>query len=263
MMKLSLIITTYNRNAELRKVLEGLRYQTVYPDEVIVADDGSTTETETMVKNITQDFPCCIKHVWHEDRGFRAAKIRNEAIKKAEGDYIVFLDGDCVPGRNFIKDHMSLAEKGFFFQGKRILVNRKCSPEFSQRKANSTLMLLKYALMRDISNIHHLLRMPFFPAKLSIEQRGIKTCNMGLFKEDIVAVNGFNQDFVGWGREDSEFATRLYHYGLKRKDHPFMAICFHLWHNERSRKHLFINDLLLKKAIDSNDYFCSNGLVQK
>ena len=86
---------------------------------------------------------------------------------------------------------------------------------------------------------------------------------MGLFKKDIVAVNGFNLDFVGWGREDSELAVRLYHYGLKRKDHPFMAVCFHLWHDENSRERLSVNDQLLKKAMDSNDYFCPNGLVQR
>ncbi len=86
---------------------------------------------------------------------------------------------------------------------------------------------------------------------------------MGFPSQDIFAVNGFNQDFVGWGREDSELAARFYEYGLKRKEHPFMAVCFHLWHEENNRERLAINDSLLKKTIKSNGYVCSNGLVQK
>ncbi len=83
---------------------------------------------------------------------------------------------------------------------------------------------------------------------------------MGFFKEDILSVNGFNQDFVGWGREDSELIVRLYRYGLKRKSHPFMAICYHLWHEENSRNRLSINDELLQRWIESDSYICPNGL---
>ena len=261
-MKISVIVTTYNRLHELKRVLEGLKYQSRLPDEVIVADDGSGPETAALAHEFMLDCPYPSYHVWHADRGFRAAKIRNQAIKKARGDYIIFLDGDCIPNRHFVEDHFSLAERGFFFQGKRVLIDRKLSTSFSQIDANSTAQLLKHSFLRNISNAHHLIRFPLFPACYSISHSGIKSCNMGLFKNDIVAVNGFNLDFVGWGREDSELAVRLYHYGLKRKDHPFMAACFHLWHDENSRERLSVNDQLLKKAMDSNDYFCPNGLVQ-
>ena len=86
---------------------------------------------------------------------------------------------------------------------------------------------------------------------------------MGFFRDDIFAVNGFNQDFIGWGREDSELAVRFFKYGLMRRSHPFMAICFHLWHKENERGRLDINDKILEKAIYSKGYICSNGLVQK
>jgi predicted glycosyltransferase involved in capsule biosynthesis len=84
---------------------------------------------------------------------------------------------------------------------------------------------------------------------------------MGFFREDIFAVNGFNEDFVGWGREDSELAVRFYRYGLSRKEHPFMAICFHLWHDENDKNRLAINDELLRKAIESDEYVCAKGLA--
>ncbi len=262
-MKISIIITTYNRPNALGKVLEALRYQMRLTDEVIVADDGSGPETAKLVERLSKGFPCPVYHVWQEDRGFRAAAIRNKAIKKSHGEYIILLDGDCIPGKHFIKDHLFLSEKGFFLQGKRALVSEELSAIFTHEIANSFQKLLKPILSRNISNAHHIIRLRFFPAYSSTKQKGIKSCNMAFFKEDILAINGFNQNFIGWGREDSELAIRFYKYGLKRKEHPFMAVCFHLWHKENDRKQLSINDKLLQEAIDSHDYVCTNGLVQK
>ncbi|MFO7560245.1 MAG: glycosyltransferase family 2 protein [Desulfobacterales bacterium] len=262
-MKTSIIITTYNRPELLEKVLEALRFQTKPADEVIVADDGSKADTRDLVDRFMNFFPGKLLHVWHEDRGFRAAEIRNKAIAGSSGDYIVSLDGDCIPERHFVEDHMLLAEPGCFFQGKRVLVSKRLSGSFCRDTANSRRMLAKAIFTGDISNIHHIIRLPFFPSRHSTRMSGIKSCNMGFFREDIVAVNGFNQDFVGWGREDSELVARFYKFGLKRKEHPFLAICFHLWHEENDRKELVLNDELLRKAVQSNDYICSNGLVQK
>jgi hypothetical protein len=86
---------------------------------------------------------------------------------------------------------------------------------------------------------------------------------MGFFRSDLYAVNGFNEDFVGWGREDSELAVRLFRYGLRRKSHPFMSICFHLWHPENDRERLPVNDELLDQAKRISGYACNNGLVKK
>ena len=83
---------------------------------------------------------------------------------------------------------------------------------------------------------------------------------MGLFRDDITAVNGFNHDFEGWGREDSEFVVRLFKYGLKRKENPFKAICFHLWHHDNKRNCLEKNDRILKKVMESESFFCKSGL---
>lgn len=263
-MNMSVVVTTYRRPGALKKVLEGLRHQTMLPDEVIVADDGSGPDTGEMVHRIKKDSPYPLHHVWQKDKGFRAAKIRNKAILASQGDYIISLDGDCVTGRHFIADHHRLAEKGYFFQGKRILVRKSLASLFTHKDANSAVKLLRYALTNRIKNRHHIIRMtPFFFSTTSTRLKGIKTCNMGFFRSDIFAVNGFNQDFVGWGREDSELAVRLFMYGLKRKGHPFMAICFHLWHEEHNRDRLSINDELLSMAVKANGYVCSNGLVQR
>lgn len=262
-MDVSVIITTYNHPDALEKVLDGLRHQTRPADEIIVADDGSGSETLATVRRLAREFSRPIHHVWHEDRGFRAAEIRNKAIRKSTGDYIILLDGDCIPTKKFVGDHLALAEKGGFFQGKRVLINKRLTATFTHEYTESFRKLLKYVFSGDISNRHHLVRMPFFPAFSVSGLSGIRSCNMGVFREDIFAVNGFNQDFVGWGREDSELVVRFRKYGLKRKEHPFMAVCFHLWHAANDATRLAVNDEILKRTMNSNEYICSNGLVQK
>lgn len=262
-MKISVIVTTYNRPDALKKVILGLLSQTRLPDEIIIADDGSSKETKDVVNTMAlSSDTCSIVHVWQEDRGFRAARIRNLAIKKALCDYIVLLDGDCIPEAHFIEDHAKLARTGFFFQGKRILVEKNYSCLFDFGSTTQKIKLLLRSITKDISNIHHILRIPFFPVFQTQKLTGIKSCNMGILKKDLYAVNGFNQDFIGWGREDSELAVRLYNHGLKRTGHPFMAVCFHLWHKENDRTRIRINDDLLEKQMESRQIRCRNGIIQ-
>lgn len=254
-MKTSLIVTTYNNPSALEKVMEGIYCQTRKPDEVIIADDGSREETAALIRTFQPMGISRPLHVRHDDKGFRAAKIRNEAIKRSTGEYIILLDGDCVINRLFVSDHISLAEKGCFIQGKRILAGK----DFLAADANSTVTLIRKALAGKISNAHHLIRLPRYFSIRNRKLKGIKSCNMSFFREDIEAVNGFNEDFVGWGNEDSELACRFFKYGLKKKVHPFMAICFHLWHPV-NKTVTDENKGLLKRAITSREYVCKNGL---
>ena len=256
----SVIITTYNRPETLKKALEALCRQTRPADEIIVADDGSGPETLDMIRHFKKGYRQAIDHVWQKDEGFRAARIRNRAINRSRGEYIILLDGDCIPSGNFVEDHMALAEERTFFQGKRVLTGKKISDDFTYAHTRTTLKLIWYALTGGLSNSHHLIRLPCFPALRTRKQSGIRSCNMSFSREDIFAVNGFNEDFTGWGREDSELAARFYRYGLQRKEHPFMAICFHLWHEQNSTDDLKANDAILENSIRSKEYFCRNGL---
>ncbi|MDA8085250.1 MAG: glycosyltransferase family 2 protein [Nitrospiraceae bacterium] len=262
-MKLSLIIVTYNKPVYLEKVLEAVRIQTERPDEVLIADDGSGPETGALIDEWRRSLPCPLLHVWHEDKGFRAAKIRNEAIKKSSGDYIVILDGDCVPERHFVSDHASLARKKFFFQGKRLLLGKRISGSFDPSMAARKSYLFRLFLDGEIKNSHHLLRMSFLPAFRDGRLKGTRSCNMGFFRDDLIAVNGFNEDFTGWGREDSELVARLYRYGLKRETHPFMALCFHLWHEENDKSRLEINEKILSGVLAGRQYRCKNGITRQ
>lgn len=262
-MKISVIVTTYNRPDALERVLDGLLHQIRLPDEIIIADDGSGDSTKAMLQPYLHHAKIRIRHVWQEDIGFRAARIRNRAIAKSYGDYLLLLDGDCIPEKHFVMDHLDLAQKGCFFQGKRVIVNQSVERGFDYEACNSKTRLMIHALKKEISNRHHIFRIRFFPSYTTNKLSGVRSCNMGLFRDDIWAVNGFNHDFEGWGREDSELVVRLFKYGLKRKENPFRAICFHLWHPENKRNTLTQNDGILEKAIQSDAYICKSGLVSR
>jgi len=259
-MKISVVVTTYNRPDALKKVLDGLLHQTRRPDEIIIADDGSGNPTKAMLQPYLNHTQIRIKHVWQEDKGFRAAWIRNKAIVASTGEYLLLLDGDCVPGKYFIRDHLYLAQKGCFFQGKRVLVEKSVEQIFNRTNCNSSARLIIHALKKEISNCHHIIRIPFFPSYKVKKLSGIRSCNMGVFRDDMFAVNGFNHAFKGWGREDSELVVRLFKYGLKRKENPFRAICFHLWHDESTRNSLERNDVILKETLKAESFSCKSGL---
>lgn len=262
-MNISVIVTTYNWPEALERVIKGLLQQPLQPFEIIVADDGSTGETRDLVKGFQEEKGELVKHVWQEDKGFRVARIRNRAIVEASGEYIIFLDGDCIPEKHFIEDHLHLAGQGYFFQGKRVLVKRSLSGEFTYDRVIDRGYLIRRIFKGNLSNFHHVFRVPFVPALSSKSLQGIRSCNMGIFARDLYAVNGFNESFTGWGREDSEIAVRLFRYGLLRKQHPFKAVCYHLWHPENKRDRLIENDALLQQTIDCDGVFCENGLVKK
>lgn len=260
-MRTSLIISTYNSPVYLGKVLDGVRLQTALPDEVIIADDGSGPETADVVQGFAGDSPCPVIHEWQEDVGYRLSRIRNNAIARSTGDYIIFLDGDCVPEKNFMADHVHLAGEGFFFQGKRLLLSREVSAGFEASHISSG-RLVGLLLRGGVKNPHHLLRAPFLPAFKDKALKGTKGCNMGIYKKDLLAVNGFNEDFTGWGREDSELAARLYKYGLRRKTHPFMAVCFHLWHEKFDMERLDANEKILQATVEGDSFRCENGIYK-
>ncbi|MBU1343407.1 MAG: glycosyltransferase family 2 protein [Proteobacteria bacterium] len=259
-MNIAVIVSTYNRPDALKKVLDGLLNQTRCPEEIIIADDGSNNDTREMLNPYLEKNDILIHHVWHEDDGFRLAEIRNKAILKSSSKYLIFLDGDCIPSRHFIADHFFLAQKGFFFQGKRVIVSKEGSHDFSFKDTTSLFCLLQHVFASRVSNSHHIFRLPFFPSYTTSKLSGVRGCNMGFFKDDLLSVNGFNQEFKGWGREDSEIVVRLYKYGIKRKEHPFRAICYHLWHKENTRIAIDQNDELLEQAMASDAYFCNAGI---
>ena len=257
-MRVSLIITTYNRVDALSLVLHSVQNQTVLPKEVIIADDGSTKETQKMIRDFQVVSHLNLIHSWQKDKGFRAAKSRNKAIAKSKDDYIILIDGDMVLHPKFIEDHISHAESGYFVQGTRVLLTQSATQD-ALVKMKTNFSFLSSGIQNRKNAIHSNFLSRLFSKKKNY-LRGIKTCNMAFFKQDCININGFNNDFEGWGREDSEFVVRLLNSGIHRKNLRFNAIQFHLWHNESTRASLQQNDTLLQNAIDNNVKWCDSGV---
>ena len=257
-MKLTLIITTYNWPESLLLVIESIKRQTILPDEVIIADDGSTKETKDLINNFKKDTDLNIIHSWQEDMGFRASRSRNNAVFKSSGDYIVLIDGDTILHTNFVKDHIANAESGFFVQGSRALLSEKQTKKALAEKVVN-FSFFSSELKNRKNAIYSKLLSSIFSSKKN-HLHGIKSCNMAFYRKDCININGFNNDFEGWGREDSEFVVRLINSGVKRKSVRFNAIQFHLWHNENSRISLERNDAILDDAINNRIQWCENGI---
>ena len=257
-MKSSLIITTYNWSEALELVLLSILEQTVLPSEIVIADDGSTSKTKELIDNYRQKFTTPLIHIWQEDNGFRASSIRNKAIAKANGDYIILIDGDMILDRYFIEDHLKNAKTNYFIQGGRVLLSKKKSTKVIQHKQINFFSLEK-GLQNRKNSIHSTIVSNIFSNQKKT-LKGIKTCNFSFFKKDALLVNGFNESFIGWGREDSEFVARLYNNGVNRQTIKFNCIAYHIWHNENSRKNLSNNDKLLELTIEKRLKWCDNGI---
>lgn len=127
--RLALVVTTYNRPEALARVLAGCAAQTDTAFDVVIADDGSRDDTRAAVEAAAKTAPYPLRHVWHPDDGFRAAEIRNRGVLATDADYLVFLDGDCVPRTDFVARHRALAQPGRFLSGSRILLDEEMTRE--------------------------------------------------------------------------------------------------------------------------------------
>tara|TARA_R110002074_G_scaffold198953_2_gene366666 strand:+ start:317 stop:1138 length:822 start_codon:yes stop_codon:yes gene_type:complete len=269
MPRIAIIITTYNWPAALEAVLTGYLSQSRLPDELIIADDGSTDETREVLDHFRSQAPFPVKHVWHADEGFRAGAIRNRAIQDSEADYLVFTDGDCIPAPWFIAAHERLAETGWFLSGNRVLLSEKFSREVLEQKipvSNWTWSdWLQARRRKQINRLLPLFRIPLgtrYRRRLARQWEGAKTCNLSAWKQDLLAVNGFDEDYTGWGMEDSDLVLRLIRNGIYHKDARFAAAVFHIWHRENSRDQLEENQRRLQQLIETDRIQARIGIEQ-
>jgi glycosyltransferase involved in cell wall biosynthesis len=238
---ISVVITTYNRPEALEAVVRACFMQNDKNFEIIIADDGSTANTQDCVRSLAEGAPVPVRHVWQPDQGFRAAMARNRGTLAARGDYIIFLDGDCIPQRDFIARHRALSEPGCLVSGSRILMSERLTGRILRQgiaiPGTSVLTRLAWRARGDLNKTLQLgLRWPDLGrVRNSFSWRRIKSCNLAVWRSDLERVNGFDESFVGWGYEDSDVVLRLFHAGVKRKDGAFATEVFHLWHREAQR----------------------------
>ena len=254
----TLIVTTFNWPAALDLTLKSIARQTVAPEEVIVADDGSGPETAEIVERWKGRIAAPVQHLWQPHEGFRLARSRNRAIAAATGDYLIIVDGDMVLHRHFVADHLNAARPGSFIQGVRLLTEAEAADRMLREGS-----LDLHVFSRGIRRRRHAVRNLALSRLLFWERMGqsaIRGCNQAYWKSDLLHVNGFNEAFVGWGREDNEIAARLYNVGIRRRNLKFQALAIHLHHPSRHPQGANPNDAILHQAIERGETWCRQGL---
>jgi glycosyltransferase involved in cell wall biosynthesis len=263
---ISVIVTTYNREDALDAVLRALARQSDRAFEVILADDGSRKATADVIEAWKGKLGRPLAHVWHEDRGFRAAEIRNRAILAARGAYCIFLDGDCLPRPDFVASHRRLAEPGWFVTGNRILLSPELTAQVLRDKLTPELWglptLLAQRARGGINRVSALLHLPLGPLRRLRQSawRGARSANLAVWRADLDRVDGFDADYNGWGKEDSDIIVRLLRAGIRRKDGAFATGVLHLWHPQADRRLLPRNERKLSDIISSDEIRAQRGL---
>lgn len=235
-MKVSVIITTYNAVEWLRKVLIGFSIQTECDFEIIIADDGSTPETKEILSLFSSKFKYPIIHVWQKDEGFQKTKILNKAILNSNSNYLIFTDGDCIPRKDFVEMHLKYRENGFFLSGGYFKLPLSISKIISENDIlNSNcfhLTWLKkngFKLNFKSSKLTKSVLFAQFMNWITPTKRSWNGHNSSGWKNDILAVNGFNND-MQYGGEDRELGERMFNNGMLSKQIRYSAICVHLDH---------------------------------
>ncbi len=244
MQLISVIVTTYNWPQALLLCLKSLYAQTDVYFEIIIADDGSRPENLALIEVMLSAAPVKVQLAHHADLGFRAAAIRNKAVALSQGEYLVFVDGDCVLPRDFIAQHRTLAEQGYFVPGNRVLLSQQYTHQVLQDNIELQQLSRGYLglmwLQGNINRISALMRLPLGALRKWRPKKWQQamTCNLAIWRSDFIQINGFDEIFEGWGYEDSDLVIRLIHQGVKRKEGRFALPVFHLWHaqNDRSQE---------------------------
>ncbi|MDP6693917.1 MAG: glycosyltransferase family 2 protein [Phycisphaerales bacterium] len=254
---ITLIVSTYNQPDFLRLVLQGIANQQDPNFQLILADDGSEPETKSCIDLFSTEHDLKFEHIWHEDNGFQKSEILNKAISASTSDYLVFLDGDCIPRQSFIKDHRNLARQKRIVGCSRILLDQTITQHLLdndlQVHAWSLISLLKIRISGHLNRF-----LPLMPAFLGPFRaitpkawKRVRGFNFGIYREDMLAIGGFDESFTGWGYEDSELAVRAINSNclVRRGDHR--ATVLHLWHPDASRSEATSNKSHLEDSIQT------------
>lgn len=236
-MEVSVIFTTYNSTAWLEKVLWGYQFQQHQQFEIIVADDGSTEETADLINRWRSETGIPIRHVWHEDKGFRKCRILNKSILQAQFPYVVFTDGDCIPRSDFLAEHVVCAEQGYYLSGSYFKLPMTTSEAITREdvaagrcfelewlKANGLKPGRKHRKLNTSKTMANWLN------RLTPTSCNLKGSNASAWHADLLRVNGFDER-MQWGGLDRELGVRLKNAGVKPRHVRYNAICVHLDHS--------------------------------
>lgn len=260
MNKASVIAAFYNKIDYLKLVLTGFERQTTKDFELIIADDGSKENVVAEINKIKATYSFPIKHIWQEDKGFRKNKILNKAINEAESDYLIFIDADCVPHREFVEGHLNFARKNIALTGRRVNLSEKITSILSEQKVREGYLEKKFLILAfdgilgqscDVEKGIYI-QNEYLLSLLNKKDRGLLGCNFSLFKKDLIKINGFDERYeapsIG---EDSDVQFRLELSGIQVKSVNHAAVQYHLYHKlqERPRRNLDLFDEVKKNKL--------------
>lgn len=260
---ISLIISFYKRLDFLELILQSLDKQSYKYFEVIIAEDNNDPQTVDFINKACIMHRYSIQHVSQEDIGFRKTRILNTAVRAAKGKQIVFIDGDCILHKHFMKEYSKAITDTHFCYGRRVFCSKKHTDIMLKSKSikkNNIIMAYLYGGKSIGAGFY----LPFRKNK-DKQHRRILGCNWGILKKNILAVNGFDEDYncAGVG-EDFDIDWRLKKQGLKVRSMKGKAIVFHLYHKPNYDPSVteYVEKLMIqKKAIGKS--FCVNGISQK
>jgi glycosyltransferase involved in cell wall biosynthesis len=261
---LAVVISTYNAPRMLRLALEGYKAQTDTGFCIYIADDGSGEETQQLIDAFRQHAPVPVQHIRHEDAGFRKARIHNEVIRQCSEDYILLTDGDCIPLPGLVAAHRRFASRGCFVSGSRILLSESLSRRLQDGAvtlpAFTAGRMLQWRTRGEINRLLPLL-LPLHISPPHNRLEGIRGCHLACWRQDLLTINGFDETFEGWGREDSDLAARLLHAGIRRRDLRGLPV-LHIWHAEEPRDRLAENDAMLAQCLNEKRIRAIRGIAE-
>lgn len=266
-MKVSVIITTYNRPSSLRLSLLSFARQDRLPDEIVIADDGSGPETAELVTRLKQEMPCPVHHAWQEDLGWRVAASRNNGFRASSGEYVIFVDGDVVAAEGFVSAHLKQARSSAFLLGNAYTL----SPEISEALVKGEIQIAglcriprpeqeaRLARVHRKNVRHALLRRFRLCSPIKPRLVGL---HFSLHRQDYEKVNGCDEDYVGWGQEDDDLGRRLVLAGVRPRSVVPYATAYHI-HHPRGARRLWCDGPNAHRLMQREvPFFCPNGLVK-
>jgi glycosyltransferase involved in cell wall biosynthesis len=266
----TLFVSTFDMPRHLKLVFAGISRQSAKNFEVVVCDDGSGDETRKLVEKFQKQSPFPVHHVWQEHKGFRKCRILNEGLRRSTGEVCIFLDGDCIPHKHYVRDHLQLQEEGRYLAGRRVELGPKISEHLSIDQINKGYFdfphpsFIKSVFSGDSQYLQRSIRYPWQFVRTLLGMNRVvdlKGCNYSVPRAALEKLNGFDEDYEGYGREDTDVEIRLQHLGLKIKSLKGVALQFHVWHPRR--EFTPSNDNRLKELKASKRFRCEQGLHRK